>query len=534
LAASNTLTNRASRSVVDETGYSPAQRWIILVAVMLGTILEVLDTSIVNVSIPQMMGNLGATVSEIGWVSTGYIVANVVVLPLTGWFSNYFGRRRYLTYSIILFTFASFLCGMSHTLHELILCRVLQGAGGAALLSTAQATLMEVFPRKQVNMVQAIFAVGVVFAPTVGPTVGGWITDNYSWPWIFFVNIPIGIVAAFLVWNFLRDSTYQRKASKIDLVGIGLLAIGLSCLQTVLEKGNEEGWLQSNLIITLTITAVAGLTAFIYWELTTPYPAVDLRIMKHLGFSAGVLMAVILGFGLYGGVFIAPIFLQEVRGFTPTQTGLIFFPGGVATLVILPITGRLISKIAPKWIALAGTLLFTLSMWQLSQINAQTNASDLVLPLIIRGLSLGMLFLPLTLATLTSVSGPEVPAASGLFNLARQLGGSAGIAYLATMLGRQLTIHHANIGDHVARNSSQTIARLNGTQQYLMAHGSSASQAKQQAIAILDGVVRQQASILTFDEAFRFIGISFLVGVPLILLLKTANMTGRSAPVDAH
>ena len=508
--------------MTDESAeYTVAQRWIILVAVMLGTILQVLDTSIVNVAIPQMMGNLGASISEIGWVSTSYIISNVIFLAMSGWLSAFFGRRRYLTYSIILFTASSFMCGTAHSLNALVAYRVLQGIGGAALLSTAQAVLMEIFPRSQLGPVQAIYTIGVVVAPTVGPTVGGWITDNYNWPWIFFVNVPIGTVAAILVWNFLRDSRYEVTDKKrIDILGIGLLAIGLGSLQTVLEKGNEEGWFQSNLIIGFGLAAFFALLIFVWWELTTPSPVVNLRVLRNRGYTAGIVFATVLGFGLYGGVFILPIFLQEIRGFTPTETGFLLFPGGLATMLTLPILGKIVGKVSPVPLVALGAVTLIVSMLMLSSLTNQTGAEQVYLALIVRGASLGCLFLPLTLATLTGLRPDEMAGGTGLFNLARQLGGSTGIAFLTTLLAHDVTLHRAALANNITNYNPWWGQRQLLFGELFQLHGSVGQVQYQQSLQAMNYIVARESAVLAYCDGFRSIAIAFLVALPLVFLFQ--------------
>lgn len=518
----------------DASKYSVAERWVILVAVMLGTLLEVLDTSIVNTAIPTLMGNLGATINEIGWISTGYIVANVIVLPLTGWLSSYFGRKRYLTMSILLFVTASFLCGHSHSLGELVLFRIIQGAGGAALLSTAQATLFEIFPRKQLGPVQAIFTIGVVFAPTVGPTLGGYITDNFSWPWIFYVNVPIGLLAAFLVWNNLRDSLFQSKPGKIDIPGVLMLAFGLGCFQTFLEKGNEGGWFSSNFIATLFVGAMLGIGCFIYWELTTDNPVVNLRLLKNLSFTAGTLTASVLGFGLYGAVFILPIFLQEVRGFTPTQSGMALFPGGVATVIALPFIGKLIAKVPARIMVIGGTLLFSMSMFGLSNLTTQASLADVYYPLLIRGVGVALLFLPLSLAALSSLKPDEIPSATGLYNLARQLGGSIGIALLATFVDQRVRFHYTSLSSYVNPYNPQYQNRSQMLQQFLATKGIHGMPSKELSLSLLQRSTTLQASVASYNEAFKLIGVSFLFCVPLAFLLKKGIAVRGGGGAGAH
>ena len=326
-------------------------RWLILVGLITAAIMEVLDTTIINVALPQMAGNLGATTQEIAWVSTSYILANVVVLPMTAFFTERFGRKRYLTFSIVLFIVASFMCGTSSSLGELVLWRLLQGAGGAALLSTAQATLRQIFPREQQGMVQAIFLLGIIVAPTLGPTLGGWITDNYTWDWCFFINLPIGLVAAFLVSTFLHDPPdQQRHTAAVDWLGIGLLIVGIGSLQYVLEEGNREDWFSSALIIRLSIISAVSLIALLWWQLSSrnEHPVIKFRVLKNRDLAASIFLFIVLGFGLYGGAFLFPLFTQTLLGFTPTETGLAMMPGGLATALFALICGCLLNGDKPK------------------------------------------------------------------------------------------------------------------------------------------------------------------------------------------
>ncbi|MCC6483922.1 MAG: DHA2 family efflux MFS transporter permease subunit [Armatimonadetes bacterium] len=515
------------------TDYTSFARWMALVAVMLGTIMEVLDVTVVNVAIPHMMANLGATLDQIGWVSTGYIIANVIILPLTGWLSSTFGRREYLAASMLLFTAASFMCGTSQSLNQLVFFRIMQGAGGAALLSTAQATLLEIFPPQQVGMVQGIFSLGVVMAPTLGPTLGGWITDNYTWPWVFFINMPIGIVAITLTLLFLKDSKYHAPGEngngsrnghgRVDFIGIGVLAIGLGSLQTVLEKGNREGWLESPLIVWLGIISLVALVAFLWWELHTPYPAVNLRLFKNRSFAAGTALGAVLGYGLYGGVFILPVFLQNLRQFTAEQTGLLLLPGGIATGITAMIVGRSMGKIDARIMLLFGGAGVAISMLMMHSITMDTGYEHLYWPLIIRGFALGCIFVPLTLTTLTGLKGKDVSYGTGLFNLSRQLGGSIGIAYLSTIVDHGIAFHRADLVQNVTEYSQATVARLQGLQQMLMSKGAPASVAKKQALAIIDGTVQQQAAVLSYEHAFLTIAIAFAFTLPLILLFRKSG-----------
>lgn len=505
----------------DYSIYPGVIRWIILVAVMLGTIMQVLDTSIVNVAIPYMMGNLGATIDEINWVSTAYMISNVILLPLTGWLSMRFGRRRYLAYSIILFTTASFCCGMSTSLNQLILFRIIQGAGGAALISTAQATLIEIFPPQQLGMVQGVYAIGVITAPTIGPTLGGWITDNYSWPWIFFVNIPIGIIAATLTLIFLKDSIYQtNRRGKVDFLGIVFLAIGLSCMQVVLEKGERDDWFQSNFIVTLTVISVVALVTFIYWELHIKDPAVNLRILKNRNFSAGVTFAVIYGFALYGGIFVLPIFLQNIRQYTAEQTGLIFLPGGLASMFVQPIAARLVSRVSTRRLVAIGVGAFAGSMYLMHFLTNLTGPENFYWPLVLRGVATGFMFIPLTLATLTGLKGKDLSYGTGLYNLMRYVGGSIGIAWLSTMVDNRISYHRSHLVNYANYFNPAFQHRMSILTHIFITKGAALNVARMQALGMIDGTIQTQASVLAFGDTLLFIARILLFSLPLLLIFQ--------------
>src|SRR5918911_2079491 len=366
---------RPMTAAEEAAAYVARYRWLILLGLITAAIMEVLDTTIVNVALPQMAGNLGATQEEIGWVATGYILSNVIFLPMTAFFTERFGRQRYLTASIILFIVASFFCGTSNSLVELVFWRILQGAGGAALLSTAQATIRQIFPREQQGIVQAIFLLGIIVAPTLGPTLGGWITDNYQWHWCFFINVPIGLVSTFLVSNFLRDPPGQRRRGEVDWLGIGLLAVGLGSLQYVLEEGNSKDWFSNAWITRLTVIAAISLLVVLWWELTPRkrHPVVNFRVLHNRELSASIFLFVALGFALYGGVFIFPLFTQTILRFTPTETGLALLPGGLATAATALICGRLLNGPKPLSDARAliaiGVVLLTWAMWRLGHLT---------------------------------------------------------------------------------------------------------------------------------------------------------------------
>jgi len=515
--------------------YSSATRWIIMAALIMGTLMQMIDTSIVNVAVPTMMGNLGASLDEITWVTTGYMLANIIMLPLTAWFSSFFGRRKYLAGSMAVFTVASLLCGVSTTLGFLTFARILQGIGGAALISTAQATMMEIFPPEQLGTVQSIYGLGVIVGPALGPTLGGWIVDNMNWHWIFYINIPIGIIATIFTWTFMHDSKYkQKKQGKIDLIGIGLLAVGLGSLQLLLEKGQKNGWFDSEFIIVLAVSAAVALIAFVWWELTIENPVVNLRVLRHRGYTMGVLFGTVFGFGLYGGTFILPVFLQQIQRYTAFQTGLIMLPGVLVTALIMPFTNVIMKKMSPRWLIGLGVSALSISMFMLMLLNADSNPMTLFWPLILRGIAMGIIWVPLTLATLTILKGHEIAEGTSLFNLSRQLGGSMGIAVMTTFLANRIVFHHSVLLEHVSIYQSSIQQRMAMMQAFLMSKGMSASAAYQQALSFMNRTILGQASILGYEDVFLIMGLLFLSTIILLFFFEKSNLRKQRVKVEAE
>ena len=510
--------------------------WLVLLGLITAAIMEVLDTTIINVALPQMSGNLNAEPAEIAWVSTGYILSNVIVLPMTAWLSQRFGRKRYLIFSLLLFIGASFFCGTSRSLGELVVWRILQGAGGAALLSTAQATLRQIFPKEQQGLVQAIFVLGIVVAPTIGPTLGGYITDNYNWPWVFFVNIPIGLISVALVYFFLHDPPGQRKAAAIDWAGIGLLAVGLGSLQYVLEEGERNDWFQDALIARLAILAAISLVSLIVWELwpTNKAPIIDFHVLKNKQLTAGLVLFLSLGFGLYGGIFIFPLFAQNILGLTPTATGLVLLPGGLATGVAVVFCGRVLNgkkvMVDPRILITIGIAIFVLSMWMLGHLTTQSGEPDTRLGLIIRGLGLGFLFTPINFIVFASLKGPEIAQGSSFINLARQLGGSFGIAVLNTYITNMTAYHRASIVANIYPGSQEFALRQTSIAQSFVTHGGdNLVHAQAAALYALNTIVQRQAATMAYNNAFILLGVTFALAVPAVFLLRKPRGGGPAA-----
>ena len=517
-------------SVNDDPRY--ANRYLIAIAVTMAAVLELIDTSIVNVAIPHMMGNLGATLDEISWVSTSYIIANVIVIPMSGWLSSYFGRRRYLTISILIFVVASFFCGAATSLGGLVFWRIIQGLGGGALLSTAQSTLFEVFPPAEVSIGQAIFGMGVMVGPTVGPTLGGYIVDNLSWPWIFYINVPLGILAALMVFTYVRNSAFQQKAVRVDVIGIALLAVAVGALQWMLERGERLDWFESPFITTLAVAAATATVLLVWHELRTPEPVINFRVLKSRQLATGVAFAGALGLALYGSVFVIPVFLQGLHGYTAQQTGLVIFPGAIMSAVTMAAMSRNAARIDARYTITAGVLLFFMVMLWMSNTTLDSGESEMFWPLLLRGLAMGLIFVPLTNASMAELAPRDIPQGTGMFNLMRQLGGSLGIAIIATLLGRYTKVAKVLLAEHVTSGDPVAMERLAALTRGMVARGMDVFTAKQQALMLLDRQVTVQATVLSFSKIYLLSGTIFVCALPLLLFWKTGK--GRQASAAAH
>ncbi len=509
-------------------------RYWIAAAVTLAAVLELVDTSIVNVAVPHMMGNLGATLDEIAWVSTGYIIANVIVIPMSSWLANWFGRRNYLTASILLFVAASFFCGAATGLWSLVFWRIVQGLGGGALLSVAQATLFEAFPPHEVGKGQAIFGMGVMVGPTLGPTLGGYIIDNFDWPWIFYINVPLGLMAAAMVWNFVRDSKNAVRATKIDGLGILLLATSIGTLQFMLERGERNDWFESGMVTTMTIVSGLSMVGFIWRELTFEQPIVNLRVLKSRQLSVGVVFAGALGLAMYGSIFVLPVFLQQLHGFTAWQTGKVIFPGALASAFTMAIIGRNANRMDARYTVVIGVAMFGVCMWWLSGLGLDAGADDVFWPLILRGVGMGLIFVPLTNASMADLAPQDVPQGTALFNLTRQLGGSFGIAVMATLLSRFTSSSHANLVQHMNAGDPEVTQRVAMLSRAFVARGSDATTAAAQAYRVMERQVMAQASVISFSKIYLISATVMVLALPLLLFWRTGRNRAGLAAADLH
>lgn len=501
-----------------------AKRAIITITAILCALLEIVDTTIVNVALNDMRGNLGATLPEVGWVITAYAIGNVIIVPMTSWLSQQFGRRNYFAASIILFTVCSFLCGNANGIWELVFFRFLQGIGGGALLVTSQTIITESYPVEKRGMAQAIYGLGVIIGPTLGPPLGGYIVDHFSWPYIFYINIPIGVVATLLTLQFVRSPKYAEKKAinEIDWLGIGLLAATVGSLQYVLERGQEDDWFNSTAIIALTVTAVFGFFFFIWRELTYKNPIVELRVLKNGNLRVGTILSFILGFGLYGSTFIIPLYTQSTLGWTAQQSGALMIPAALTTAFMMPIIGRMLQKGVPQqYLVAAGMLIFFVySMWGYKIITPDTSKDAFFWMLITRGMGLGLLFIPITTLSLSTLSGQGIGQGAAFTGMMRQLGGSFGVAMITTFMSRQNMVHRNSLISHLDINDPTVQQRVAALQHSFVAKGQTAAEALKSAYKVLEYSVTKQATVLSYMDVFLYLGIMFLVCIPFVLLVK--------------
>jgi len=512
-----------------------AYKWPIALGVLLGAIMELVDTSIVNVAFSHMAANLGASIDEITWVAVGYILAAVIVLPMTGWLGARFGRKRYYLTSVAIFTVASVLCGLATSLGSLVAWRIVQGLGGGALISTSQAILFESFPAEEKATASALFGVGMMVGPALGPTLGGIIVERFTWPWIFLVNVPFGVLCFLLVWVFYRaDPPQTKSAGSIDIAGFALLAIGIGSLQFVLERGEHYDWFDSNLIITLAVTAAVAIATMVWWELRVRAPVLNLRVLKNLSLTSATAQATAVGMALYGSVFALPLYLQTILGFDAETTGWLIFPSAVASAITMLAAARLLKIFHPRTLVAVGTVILAYSMFMHGTLTTDSGATDVHLPVILRGIGFGLIFVPVTTAAFVGLPAKDTPHGTAMFNLMRQLGGSIGIAIVATQLTTGTAQHRATLVEHVTASAPATVERLTSMTHAFRMEGSDSLTASHRALAALDGQVERQAAMMAYRDAFQLLGIVVLCSLPLVLLLRRPQPGGAPSDAGVH
>jgi MFS transporter, DHA2 family, multidrug resistance protein len=510
--------------------------WVIAVTVTLATFMEVLDTSIANVALPHIAGNLSAGADESTWVLTSYLVSNAIVLPLSGWFSGLIGRKRFYMACVALFTVSSFLCGLAPSLGVLVLFRILQGAGGGGLQPSEQAILNDTFPLAKRGMAFAVYGVAVVVAPTIGPWLGGWITDNFSWRWIFYINVPVGIISLLLTSFLISDPPYMKRASvkrgfRIDYIGIGLISLGLGSMQIILDKGQRDDWLSSGFIQVFFVLMLIGIIAGIIWELREKEPVVDLRMLKDRNFAVATVAMFFLGFVLYSSTVLIPQFLQDMLGYTAELAGMALSPGGAVILVMMPIVGFLVSKLDSRYMIAFGCTVSAIALFWMAGWDLSIDYSHAVRARMLQGFGLAFLFIPINVSAFAYVAKEKTNMGTGIINLARNIGASVGIATVTTMLERRAQAHQVRLVEHVNNMNPALTEITNGNTVRLISYGSSASHAAQQAKGIVYNLVQGQSAMLAFVDNFKMLGVVFLAVIPFLVLMRRPRVSAGGVPV---
>jgi DHA2 family multidrug resistance protein len=509
--------------------------WVIAVTVTLATFMEVLDTSIANVALPHISGNLSAGADESTWVLTSYLVSNAIVLPLSGWLSGLLGRKRFYMSCVALFTVSSFLCGLAPSLGVLVMCRILQGAGGGGLQPSEQAILNDTFSLEKRGMAFAVYGIAVVVAPTIGPWLGGWITDNFSWRWIFYINVPVGILSLILTSMIVSDPPHLKRAKvkegfRIDYIGIGLISLGLGSMQIILDKGERDDWLSSGFIQVFFVLMLVGILAGIIWELRHKDPVVDLRMLRDRNFAVATLAMFFLGFVLYSSTVLIPQFLQEMMGYTAELAGLALSPGGAVIMLMMPVVGFLVSKVNTKYLIAFGCLVSSLALFVMAGWNLQIDYRHAVLARMLQSFGLAFLFIPINVSAFAFVAREKTNMGTGIINLARNIGASVGIATVSTMLERRTQFHQSQLMEHANVFSRAFENKLHAISAAFTTSGSSGPGAAAQAYGMIYTTVQRQAAMLAFVDNFKMLGVIFMVVIPVLLLLKRPPK-GAAAPV---
>src|SRR5690349_9343039 len=524
----------AGAATMDQSAAPPVVNpWIIALAVTLATFMEVLDTSIANVALPHIAGSLSAGQDESTWVLTSYLVANAIILPMSGWLSSILGRKRFYMLCVATFTTASVLCGLAASLPMLIGFRILQGLSGGGLQPTEQSILADTFPPAKRGMAFAVYGIAVVTAPALGPTLGGWITDNYSWHWIFFINIPVGILSILLTSRLIQDPPYFRRRkireTHIDYVGLGFVALGLGTLQVVLDKGQRDDWFESRFILWMSIIAVASLIFVIYWEWRNKDPIIDLHLFRERTFGISNLLMFMLGFALLGSTLLLPLFMQTMLGYTAQRSGLALMPGGFAIMLLLPLVGFLLSRYQPRWLLVFGLVVLAASLFHMTSFDLEIDFRTTAIARLLQAVGMAFLFVPINTAAYAFLPREKNNAASGLMNLARNMGGSVGISVVTTMLDRRTQVHLTDFARHLSGTNPALKAMLNGASKAMQAHGASAAAANQQAYALIQFTVQRQATMLSYIDCFWFLGVAIMLMIPAVFLIKKSRPGGGIA-----
>ena len=508
-------------------------KWVIAGTVMFGAFMAVMDVSVVNVALPHMMGSFGVDISAITWVATAYSIASLIMVTMAGWFSTLVGRKKLYLWSFGVFTLGSILCGTATSFNQMLFYRILQGIGGGALLPVSQAILRESFPPEEQGMAMAVYGMGVVLAPAMGPILGGWITDDLGWPWIFYINIPVSIAGMLMVGAFVHDPSYLRRGvQKIDWLGIGLLTLALSFMQIVLERGQSENWFESNYIILGTAVCILSLIGMIYWELKTPEPVVNLRILKNIPLATGSAIGIVFGIALFGTTFILPQFTQNLLGYSAFDAGLVLAPRALMLMIFMPIVGRLYNKVDPRALMFIGTAIVAWAYYDLSRLSLQVGFWNLIPVLLVMGAGMPFVFVTISTVSLATIPKPDMTDATSIYTLTRQVGGNIGYALAATLVSRGYQIHRAHLVEHINPYNPMFTQFSHAAGKALSGTGLNAQASSHGALALINQFVSREAVMLAYNDASMIFGYLFLFTIPLVLLLPGKSKLAVNAPAE--
>jgi MFS transporter, DHA2 family, multidrug resistance protein len=511
--------------------HAAANKWIIAGTVVLGTYVAVLDVTIVNIAMPQMLGTFGVSLDAITWVAVAYSIAEIVMVAMASWFARLLGRKRFYLLCLVLFTIASVLSGMARSLDMMILTRVLQGLGGGALIPMSQAIMLETFPPEEHGTAMAMFMMGVVVAPAMGPVLGGWLTDTYGWPWIFYINVPVGLVSFFLVTTFLTESPHMKRGvSRIDVVGIVLLVVGLTTLQLFLERGEREDWFASTFIQVTALVALLSLVALVIWELRVEEPVINLRVLKNIPFAAGTTLGFVFGITTFGSIFIIPLFLQQLRGYTVMDSGLVQMPRMLVMLVIAPIAGRLFGRLDSRLLLGTGIATMMWGYFYMAHFTLEVGWWHILPGMLLTGSGMALTFSIMSATCMRTIPPALLTAATGLYTLSRRIGGNLGYAFAASQIPYRTTVHRGHLVEHLTPYDGGMLHTLDGLTGRLASSGLPPGVAEQSALKLLDSTVHRQATMMAYNDVFWIMGMLFVLGFPLLLLLGTRTQRPASAP----
>jgi MFS transporter, DHA2 family, multidrug resistance protein len=526
----------------DDAPLSPARRWAITLTVMMVVIMQVLDTSVTNVALPHMQGSLSAGIEEMSWVVTSYLAANAIVIPATGWLSARFGRRRFFLICTVLFTVSSFLSGIAPSLEFLVAMRILQGLGGGPVIPMAQAIMWEIFPLQQRGTAMSVWGIGIMMAPILGPTVGGWVCDNFSWRWIFYINLPIGVLGFIMTSMFLFDSKFVRRPSRIDAIGLLLMVAGFGMLQLMFDLGQREDWFDSDLIISLMILSLLAIGAFIARELTTSEPILDLNVFNDRNFAVGTLCIALVGLGFNSSMLLLALYTQKLLAYDAWNSGMVLAPGGLGTMIALMFSGRLVSRMDQRLMLAGGCTLNIVATVMMTHITLEMDYWHLAWPRFLQGFAMGFVFVPLQTLTLATIRMEKLGNATAAYNVVRNIGGSIGIAMATTMLVRRSQAHQSQLVGHVDPWDPETAARIKQWTAHFVSQGADATTASRRAIAMIYRGAVEQAQVLAYMDDFWMMALIFMLILPLIPLMKRVRARdnelarespGRVAPLPA-